>query len=145
MVGNQMLIIPAARGVLFNQKGQVLLVRRSDNDEWAMPAGSIELGESIYDCLKREVWEETGLDVISAHPIAIYTDPRYNFKTMFGGEHQMFTVVFLVNEWIGKRQKETDETIDARFFDLGNLPAIPAFYIETLEDIKAFKGRLILK
>jgi mutator protein MutT len=143
--GSRRLITPAARAVIFNQQGQVLLVRRSDNSEWVMPAGSIELGESIYDCLKREVREEAGLEVLSARPIALYTDPRYNFTNAFGGEHQMFTVVFLVEEWTGEIQKETDETVDARFFDQDDLPPIPALFQETLEDAKAFTGELILK
>jgi 8-oxo-dGTP pyrophosphatase MutT (NUDIX family) len=144
-VGNEKLITPGARAVIFNQKRQVLLIRRNDNGEWVMPAGSLELGESIYDCLKREVREEAGLEVVSAHPIALYTDPRYNFTTVFGGEHQMFTVVFLVDEWSGEFQKETDETLDAYFFDLDNLPPISTLYTETLEDVESFKGDLILK
>jgi mutator protein MutT len=145
LVGNRMLITPAARAVIFNQQGQLLLVRRSDNGEWVMPAGSIELGESIYDCLIREVREEAGLEVLSARPIALYTAPRYHFTNTFGNEHQMFTVVFLVEEWTGEIQKETDETVDARFFDLDDLPPIPPLFQETLEDVKAYNGELILK
>ncbi|MCB2214203.1 NUDIX domain-containing protein [bacterium] len=144
-VGNRRLITPAARAVIFNSEGQVLLVRRSDNGEWVMPAGSMELGESIYDCLKREVREEAGLEVLSARPMAMYTAPRYHFTNAYGGEHQMFTVVFLVEDWTGEVQKETDETVDARFFDLDDLPPIPALFQETLEDVQAFTGELILK
>ena len=43
-VGNRRLIIPGARAVIRNAAGEVLFVRRSDNGEWVMPAGSIELG-----------------------------------------------------------------------------------------------------
>lgn len=145
LVGKRKIITPAARAVIFNAQGQLLLVKRSDNGEWVMPAGSIELGESIYDCLKREVWEEAGLEVITARPIAIYTDPRYCFTNAFGAEHQMFTLVFLVEEWTGEVLRETDETVDAHFFDLDALPPIPALFQETLEDVKAFNGELILK
>ncbi len=144
-VGNRKLIIPGARAIIRNAGNQVLLIRRSDNGEWAMPAGSIELGESILDCVKREVKEETGLDVHAAEPIALYTEPRFDFTTAYGGAHQMFTVVFLITDWSGRLLAQTDETVDARFFPLNALPQTHPFYRETLEDLQLYKGRFILK
>jgi len=44
----------------------------------------MELNESILNCLMREVWEETGLEVLEATPIALYTEPRFAFTTAFG-------------------------------------------------------------
>ena len=46
-VGNQRLITPGPRAVILDNTGAVLLVRRSDDDTWVMPAGGLELGESI--------------------------------------------------------------------------------------------------
>ena len=47
-------------------EGRILLIRRKDTGEWGFPAGAVELGESVLDCCKREVREETGLDVMAA-------------------------------------------------------------------------------
>ncbi len=55
-------IVPAARAVVFDDSGRILLIRRSDNHMWALPAGGMEPGESITECMAREVWEETGTD-----------------------------------------------------------------------------------
>ena len=110
-----------------------------------MPAGSIELDESVFDFLKREVKEETGLDVVSATPIAIYSEPRFSFTNAFGGEHQMFSIVFRVDEWSGSLESATAETIDARFFPLDELPDFNDVYRETVKDLKSFAGKLILK
>ena len=77
IVGKSKLIAIGARAIVRDQQGGILFVRRKDNDYWAMPAGSIELNESILDCLKREVKEETGLDVIAATPIAIHSELRH--------------------------------------------------------------------
>ena len=55
IVGHQMLIAPAARAIIQDEKGRILFVKRSDNGAWVMPAGGMELHESIFDCLKREV------------------------------------------------------------------------------------------
>ncbi|MCD4754025.1 MAG: NUDIX domain-containing protein [Anaerolineaceae bacterium] len=144
-VGKRKLIAISARAIVRDQQGNILFVRRSDNGDWVMPAGSIELGESILECVKREVKEETGLNVISAIPMAIYSDPRFSFITSYGDPYQMFTVVFLVDQWSGILLSETDETVDANFFDQENLPSIPDLYSETLSDLKEFKGQLILK
>jgi len=144
-VGKQKIIAIGARAIIQDKVGRVLFVRRSDNNAWVMPAGSIELNESILDCLKREVKEETGLEVINATVIAIYSDPRYSFVTEYGDPYQMFAVVFLVNEWQGTLLSNTDETTDARFFGMDELPEIPKLYRETLEDLQTFNGQVILK
>ncbi|HZX08067.1 NUDIX domain-containing protein [Kribbella sp.] len=144
-VGNQRLITPGPRAVILNNTGAVLLVRRSDDDTWVMPAGGLELGESIWDALVREVHEETGLVVEAATPIALYTGPQYWFTNAYGGEHQMFAVVFRVDRWSGSLLAETDETRDARFFAREDLPPLRDVYQETLADLDAFDGTLILK
>ena len=144
-VGDMVLIITAVRVLIFDKEGRLLLIRRSDNGEWALPAGAQELGESISDCLKREVKEETGLDVIAAEPISLYTAPRYNFKTVYGKEYQSFALVFRVTEWKGTLLTSTTESTDAIFFNLSELPAIPPQHRETLDDLKNYKGKLILK
>ena len=145
LVGNRTLITPSARAVIQDQQGRVLLVRRSDNGAWVMPAGSMELGESVMDCLRREVWEETGLEVLAATPIAIYSEPRFAFTTAYGGQHQMLSIVFRVDAWEGALATTTDETTDARFFALDQLPELPALYQETLADVQQFSGSLIVK
>lgn len=50
-------------GVIVDDAGQALLIRRRDNGHWEPPGGVLELGEDIEDGLRREVREETGLAV----------------------------------------------------------------------------------
>lgn len=148
LVGNRTIISVGARAAILDEQGRVLLVRRSDNGMWVMPAGSIELNESILDCLKREVWEETGLEVLEATPIALYSEPCFNFTTAFGDHYQMLSVVFCVNRWQGTLATATDETTHAQFFALDELPDdIPTLYRETLEDFRQYEqtGKFILK
>ncbi|WP_202873014.1 NUDIX domain-containing protein [Kribbella capetownensis] len=144
-VGAQRIITPGPRAAIVDATGAVLLVRRSDDDTWVMPAGGLELGESIWDALVREVREETGLVVESATAIALYTGPQYWFTNAYGGQHQMFSVMFRVDRWRGSLVAETDETRDARFFPLSELPPLRPVYQETLADLDAFDGTLIVK
>ena len=148
LVGSRILICPGARAIIRDERGRLLLIRRSDNGAWGMPAGSMELHESILGCLKREVWEETGLEVLQATPIALYTEPRFTFTTAFGDQIQLFALAFRVDRWQGAVVTSTDETTHARFFALDELPTdLPALYRETLADLEQYEqtGQFILK
>lgn len=145
LVGNRKLITPGIRAIIRDDQGRVLFVRRSDNANWVLPAGGIELGESVYDCLIREVKEETGLIVISATPIAIYSESRFAFVNPYGQEQQMLDVVFSVDEWQGAVSRATDETCDARFFSENELDTVDEIFRETLNDFQNYDGKLILK
>ena len=39
-------MVPAVNVVVANEADEILLIRRSDNDNWALPGGAIDLGES---------------------------------------------------------------------------------------------------
>lgn len=50
-------------GIVINDVGQVLVIRRRDNGHWEPPGGVLELGEQFEEGVRREVREETGLNV----------------------------------------------------------------------------------
>jgi 8-oxo-dGTP diphosphatase len=63
-------------GVIVDQHGRALLIQRRDNHRWEPPGGVLELGESIDDGLRREVREETGLDVEPVMLTGVYKNMR---------------------------------------------------------------------
>ena len=142
LVGHRKLITPAASAVVRDDSGRVLLIRRRDNLEWAFPAGGMELDESVYDCVVREVKEETGLDVVSATLFAIYSGARFAGKDMWDNYYQLLIFRFSVDEWSGTLVTETDETVDARFFPVDQ---VPEPYAEAMEDLARFRNQVILK
>ena len=59
-------------GIVFNEDGQILVVKRRDNGEWQPPGGVLELNETIEDGLRREILEETGLEVAVGPITGVY-------------------------------------------------------------------------
>ncbi len=53
------------------------MIRRSDNDNWAVPGGAIDLGESVAQAAVRETHEESGIECEITGIVGIYTDPKH--------------------------------------------------------------------
>lgn len=53
--------IVAAAGVVLNEKEEVLLVN-TYNDGWVLPGGQVEIGENLIEGVKREIFEESGIE-----------------------------------------------------------------------------------
>lgn len=88
-------IVPSANVVVTNSEGQVLVIHRTDNDNWAIPGGAMDLGESLVDTAVRETKEETGVDCEVVGLVGIYTDPKHLIHYTSDGEtRQEFSVVF---------------------------------------------------
>ena len=82
----------ATTALIFNEdKSKLLGVSRKDNHTlFGLPGGKVDVGETLYGALVRELKEETGLNLISARPI-------------YFREHEDFiAVVYLVTEWSGE-------------------------------------------
>ncbi|MGK5529669.1 NUDIX hydrolase [Streptomyces sp. URMC 129] len=88
-------LVPSANVVVLNEHGEILMIRRTDNGNWALPGGAMDLGESLTDCAVREVAEETGITCEVTGLVGIYTDPRHVILYTSDGEcRQEFSVVF---------------------------------------------------
>lgn len=148
LAGDRTLLFVGSRAVLRDTSGRVLLIRRADNGYWALPAGAMELGESIAQCVVREVREETGLIATEVTPFAFHTGPEHTFTNMYGDTYQLFVISFRIDGWSGELLRATDETIDAGFFPPDTLPTpLSSTVAETLRDLDAFErtGRLVLR
>jgi ADP-ribose pyrophosphatase YjhB (NUDIX family) len=87
-------LVPSVNVVVTNEAGDILLIRRSDNDNWALPGGAIDIGESLTQAAIREVHEETGITCEITGLVGIYTDPKHIILYTSNNEaRQEFSVV----------------------------------------------------
>jgi 8-oxo-dGTP diphosphatase len=68
--------IPGTSIVPILPDGRIVLIRRRDNGRWSLPGGIVDWGEDIPDTIKRELKEETGLDLVKIRRlVGVYSAP----------------------------------------------------------------------
>ena len=117
-------LVPAASAIVTDDEERILLHRRRDNDMWALPGGVMELGESLADCVIREVREETGLEVEVEGIVGIYSDPKHVFAYDDGEVRQEFSVCFRCRVLAGDLAR-SDESFEVGFYTAGEAAALP--------------------
>lgn len=78
-------------GVVRNDKGEVLMIRRQEKEEggdrsvleWAFPGGKQRYGETRAECVRREILDETGYDVVSDREISMRIHPQFMVTVVY--------------------------------------------------------------
>jgi ADP-ribose pyrophosphatase YjhB (NUDIX family) len=116
-------MVPSVNVVVVNDAGEVLMIRRSDNDNWAVPGGAIDLGESMVEAAIRETREESGIECRITGIVGIYTDPRHVILYTSNGEaRQEFSIVLTASAVSGTltSSNESSEVAWVAREDLGS-------------------------
>jgi 8-oxo-dGTP pyrophosphatase MutT (NUDIX family) len=87
-------IRPAVSAFVQDEAGRLLMIRRSDNDLYAIPGGGQEPGETLTQAAIREVWEETGISIVVTGLIGLYSNPHHVIAYDDGEIRQQFSVCF---------------------------------------------------
>ncbi len=125
-LGHDKFIHPAARIIVENEQGEILMVHKRDRDKLALPAGAFEEGETIEQCIRREVKEETGLTLGKLQVIGVITDPENETVSYPNGDViQYFTIEFYSNDFTGSiKVGDVEEIASAGFYDPSYLSQI---------------------
>src|SRR5258707_1456166 len=108
-------IVPSVNVAVSNDLGELLLIRRTDNDNWALPGGGVDIGESLPQAAVRETREESGIECEITGLSGIYTDPQHVILYTSNGEvRQEFSVV-LTARAIGGQPTASTETSEVRW------------------------------
>jgi 8-oxo-dGTP pyrophosphatase MutT (NUDIX family) len=125
VVGSRPLILVAAGVLICNAAGDLLLQRRTDDELWGIPGGSMELGESAEETARREVWEETGLTVGDVRLFGVFSGPEMLHVYLNGDQVAIVSVVYLANSVPGQVPIPGHESLELRYFTRDALPTVP--------------------
>jgi len=128
-------IVTSVVAVIVDQDQQVLLTKRCVppfQGEWVMPGGKIDLGEPIVAALKREVWEEVGLEVEVGRLIDVF-----EHVTPGADNYHFIIIYYLCTPLYCDVNHNRDEVAEARWVkgeDLGQykIPAGARFILGKL-------------
>jgi 8-oxo-dGTP pyrophosphatase MutT (NUDIX family) len=112
---------PARAAAVTNAAGEVLLIRRSDNGNWAVPGGAIDLGESLVQAAVRETREETGIDCEVTGLVGIYTDPKHVILYTSNGEARQEFSIVLTARATGGDPTRSEESSEVRWVPRNDL------------------------
>ncbi|QHZ48460.1 NUDIX domain-containing protein [Bacillus sp. NSP9.1] len=139
-------IVPAVSAVVINEEKQILLQKRVDNNKWSLPGGNMEPGESISEAIKREVLEETGLNVEVIKLIGVYSDPNHIIAYQDGEVRQQFSICFFCKPKSGTLiiSEESKEVSYINIKELDSLSIHPSQQLR-IKDALSFKNEAYIR
>jgi 8-oxo-dGTP diphosphatase len=132
-----------AVGAVVIRDGRVLLVRRGKapaSGLWAIPGGSVRLGETLKQAAEREILEETGLTIRAADPLLTFESIH---RDAAGRVRFHYVIVDLAAEYVSGTLAPADDASDARWFSRAEAAAEPQIVPRTREllcDLLAEEG-----
>lgn len=108
------------RAVIFNQNGEILLVKEKADGLWSLPGGWADVGFSPKEIAVKEVKEETGLDVIPTKLLAVLDKKCHNHPPAL---HYAYKI-FILCEISGGKFESAFDILDCGFFPQTNLPPL---------------------
>ena len=122
-IGHMRILLPGCNAIIQNETGQILLQQRAyPRGKWGLPGGLMELGESTEETIRREVKEETGLDLGELTLFGVYSGRGYRCKAENGDEFDVVIIAYITNDYDGEAAVMDDESISFEWFDLDSLP-----------------------
>jgi 8-oxo-dGTP pyrophosphatase MutT (NUDIX family) len=124
MVGHEKVIMVIAGAFVFDKDNRLLLQQRSDTGEWGLPGGFMELGENVQDTARREVFEETGLNLGKLELFGIYSGSKYDKTFANGDQVSLVQIIFSIRDYTGLLIEANEESLSNCFFHLNELPPV---------------------
>lgn len=119
-IGHHPLWLPGVTGVIQDESGRILLVRRSDNGLWSLVSGILEPGEQPALGLAREAAEETGVVIEVVALAAVRSNPPVHYPN--GDVSQYLALTFVCRHVSGEARVADEESTEVGWFHPDALP-----------------------
>lgn len=112
--------IVSVSGLIENEEGKILMVKSPDRG-WEIPGGQVEAGETLTDALKREVKEETGIDIEVGNLKGIHSNIEKRVQP--DGVSPIGSIVSFgfTGKSVSGELTTSDESIEVNWFDKENI------------------------
>jgi len=121
LVGHAPLLMVGAAAIIVDEQNRLLLLKRSDSGCWGPPGGAVEPGKVVEMAAKREVREETGLEVGEVSLFGVFSGPELFYRYPNGDEVYNVTIVYLAHDWRGEINLNGEHT-DWRWLKIADIP-----------------------
>lgn len=121
-VGHKPLIQCGAGVIVENENGEILLIKRTDNNCWGYAGGSVELGEKVEETACRELFEETGLVADSLELFSVFSGEDTHYTYPNGDEVHNIDIVYICKAFHGKIKADIKEVSEVKFFNINEIP-----------------------
>ena len=123
LVGHRRLILAGASCVIRNDRGELLLQQRVyPEGRWCFPGGLMELGESVQETARREVFEETGVTVGQLRLIGVYSGADHLCRAANGDEWYVVNTPFFAEDWTGEPRVNDAESVRLKWVRPEDMP-----------------------
>lgn len=137
MVGTKPVIMVTSDVAIFNENHELLLQLRAKDNFWGLIGGFMELGETVEGTARREVLEETGLEIGRLELLGVFSDADLLTYTN-GDQLQLVTAAYLTDDVVGTARLSS-EGLELRYFPLDALPE--ALFAPNLPILEVLKQR----
>lgn len=147
-VGHMPILVCGASVIVVNEKGEILLQLRKDNNHWGYPGGMVDINEVVEEAAKRELLEETGIVANTIELFGVFSGKELYHVYPHGDEISIVDIVYICKDYSGSIQADMVESLDVKFFALNELPnnisppCIPALksYVGEASDYAGLSG-----
>jgi ADP-ribose pyrophosphatase YjhB (NUDIX family) len=111
----------AVSAIVQDPTGRLLMIRRTDNDKYAIPGGGQDVGETLTQAVIREIEEETGIHVEVTGLIGLYSNPNHVIAYDDGEVRQEFSICFRAQP-LGGELRTSNESKEVHWVEPDHLP-----------------------
>lgn len=127
-IGNDLVLVPSVTALIRDDAGRILIQLTATETRWSLPGGAIDPGETPAAAVVREVWEETGLEVVPVRIAGVLGGADYRYTYDNGDRVEYIMTIFECRVTGGELGGHDGETAALRWAPVEELDCLAVRY-----------------